>query len=223
MFFPHWPWDYAIAVYPLLLMAVTYLLIVLYDNNFKVVTILWRPFRCVSSLFGRNWNIKTSIIDAFGTFLFLSNVKFLSVSFDLLVPTLVYQLHPAYHNVTTKLYYAPDVDYFGKEHLPYAILAIICWSIFSIFPVLLLILYPCSCFQKLLNRLPVRWFILHTLMDSLQGCFKDGTEYGTRDWRWLSCIYFALSFFCVLLMHFILIFCFLILQLSHLSLWLSSS
>ena len=181
---------YAIAVYPLLLMAVTYLLIVLYDNNFKVVTILWRPFRRVSSLFGRNWNIKTSIIDAFGTFLFLSNVKFLSVSFDLLVFTKVYQFHPIYHNVTTKLYYAPDVDYFGKEHLPYAILAIICLSIFSILPVLLLILYPCSCFQKLLNRLPVRWFILHTLMDSFQGCYKDGTEPGTRDCRWMSSIYF---------------------------------
>ena len=186
--------DYAIAVYPLLLMAVTYLLIVLYDNNFKVVAILWRPFRRVSSLFGRNWNIKTSIIDAFGTFLFLSNVKFLSVSFDLLVPTQVYQLHPTYHNVTTKLYYAPDVDYFGKEHLPYAILAIICLSIFSIFPVLLLILYPCSCFQKLLNRLPVRWFILHTLMDSFQGFYKDGTEPGTRDCRWMSSIYFILGF-----------------------------
>ena len=186
--------DYAIAVYPLLLMAVTYLLIVLYDNNFKVVTILWRPFRRVSSLFGRNWNIRTSIIDAFGTFLLLSNVKFLNVSFDLLVLTKVYQLHPTYHNVTSKLYYAPDVEYFGKEHLPYAILAIICLAIFSIFPVLLLILYPCRCFQKLLNRLPVRWFILHTLMDSFQGRFKDGTEPGTRDCRWFSSIYFMLGF-----------------------------
>ena len=185
--------DYAIAVYPLLLMAVTYLLIILYDN-FKVVAILWRPFRRVSSLFGRNWNIKTSVVDAFGTFFLLSNVKVLSVSFDLLVFTKVYQLHPTYHNVTTKLYYAPDVDYFGKEHLPNAILAIICLSIFSIFPVLLLILYPCSCFQKLLNRLPVRWFILHTLMDSFQGCYKDGTEPGTRDSRWMSSIYFILGF-----------------------------
>ena len=185
--------DYAIAVYPLLIMAVTYLLIVLYDN-FKVVAILWRPFRRVSSLFGRNWNIKTSIIDAFGTFFLLSNVKFLSVSFDLLVFTKVYQLHPTYHNVTTKLYYAPDVDYFGKEHLPYAILAIICLSIFSIFPVLLLILYPCSCFQKLLNHLPVRWFILHTLMDSIQGCYKDGREPGTKDCRWMSSLYFLLSY-----------------------------
>ena len=186
--------DYAIAVYPLLLMAVTYLLIVLNDN-YKIMTILWRPFRCVGSLFGRNWNIKTSVIDAFGTFLLLSNMKFLSVSFDLLVFTKVYQLHPTYHNVTTKLYYAPDVDYFGKEHLPYAILAIICLSIFTIFPVLLLILYPCSCFQKLLNHLPVRWFILHTLMDSFQGCYKDGTEPGTRDCRWMSSIYFLSGFF----------------------------
>ena len=35
--------DYVIAVYPLLLMIISYLLIVLYDRNYRVVTIMWRP------------------------------------------------------------------------------------------------------------------------------------------------------------------------------------
>ena len=84
--------DYVIAVYPLLLMIISYLLIVLYDGNYRVVTIMWGPFRLLFSIFRRRWDIKTSVIDAFATFLFLSNVKFLSVSFDLLNPALVYNL-----------------------------------------------------------------------------------------------------------------------------------
>ena len=34
--------DYVIAVYPLLLMIISYLLSVLYDRNYRVVTIMWR-------------------------------------------------------------------------------------------------------------------------------------------------------------------------------------
>ena len=65
--------DYAIAVYPLLLMIISYQLIVLYDRNCRVVTIMWRPFQVLLSHLKRNWNIRTSIIDAFSTFFLLSN------------------------------------------------------------------------------------------------------------------------------------------------------
>ena len=32
-------------------------------------------------------------------------------------------------------------------------------------------------------------------MDSFQGCYKDGTEQGTRDYRWFSAVYLALRCF----------------------------
>ena len=188
--------DYAIAVYPLLLMIISYLLIVLYDRNYRVITILWRPFRVLFSLFRRNWNIRTSVIDAFATFFFLSNTKFLSVSFDLLVPTQVYHLYGDTYNYTYALYYSGDIEYFGREHLPYGILAIVVLCVFVILPVVILTLYPFAFFQKFLNLFPVPWYILHTFVDSFQGCYKDGTEPGTRDCRWFSVFYFVVRSIC---------------------------
>ena len=178
--------DYAIVAYPLLLMIFTYLLIVLYDRNYRVITIMSRPlFR-----FRRNWNIKTSLIDAFSTFFYLSNMKFLSVSLALLCPVQLYHLHGDHYNYTLGLYYAGDIEYFGSEHFPYGILAIAVMCVFVILPITVLVLYPFKFFQKFLNLFPVRWYILHTFMDSFQGCYKDGTEPDTRDYRWLASVFF---------------------------------
>ena len=186
--------DYVIAVYPLLLMTVSYLLIVLYDRNYRVVSRLFRPFLALFSLFKKNWDIRTSVIDAFTSFFLLSNVKFLSVSFDLLVPTKVYHLHGDHYNSTWALYYAGDIEYFGKEHLPYGILAIVVSFIFLILPVAILALYPFGFFQKFLNLFPFRWYILRTFVDSFQGWYKDGTEPGTRDYRYYSICYILLRY-----------------------------
>ena len=186
--------DYVIAVYPLLLMIITYLLIVLYDRNYRVVSMLFRPFLALFSLFKKNWDIRTSVIDAFTSFFLLSNVKFLSVSFDLLVPTKVYYLHGDHYNSTWALYYAGDIEYFGKEHLPYGILAILVSFIFLILPVAILALYQFGFFQKFLNVFPFRWYILHTFVDSFQGWYKDGTEPGTRDYRYFSISYILLRY-----------------------------
>ncbi len=62
--------------------------------------------------------------DAFATFFFLSNSKFLSVSFDLLVPTTVHHVHRDNWTHTLSMYYSADIEYFGEQHLPYAVLAI---------------------------------------------------------------------------------------------------
>ena len=183
--------DYVIAVYPLLLMIISYLLIVLYDRNYRVVTIMWRPFQLLFSLFRRNWDIRTSVIDAYATFFLLSYMKFLNVSFDLLAPTQVYHLN-INSTYTWGLFYAGDIKYFGKEHLPYGILAIAVLCVFVILPTVTLALYPFAFFQKFLNRFPFRWHILHMFMDSFQGCYKNGTEPGTRDCRWISAAYLVL-------------------------------
>jgi uncharacterized membrane protein (Fun14 family) len=183
--------DYAIAVYPLLLMIISYLLIVLYDRNYRVVTILWRPFQVLFSLFRRNWNVRTTVIDAFATSFFLANVKFLTTSFNLLVPTQVYHLYGDTYNYTLGLYYAAEIEYFGREHLPYAILATAMLCLFFLLPVAILAIYPFRFFQKFLNRVPIRWHILHTFVDAFHGCYKNGTEPETRDYRWFAFLFFT--------------------------------
>ena len=178
--------DYAIAVYPLVLITITYLLVELHDHDFKIIVWLWKPFHKCFTRLRREWNIKMSLIDAFATFLLLSFVKFNSVSFDLLVPTRVYNIHG--EQLSTYLFYDGTTEHFGKEHLPYAILAVVVLLVFNIFPLLLLCLYPCRCFQRCLSRCNLRSQLLHTLMDAFQGHYKDGTN-GTRDCRYFSALY----------------------------------
>ena len=190
--------DYAIAVYPLLLMIITYLLIVLYDKNYRVITMMWRPLRFLFSYYRRNWDVRTSVIDAYATFFLLSFTKFLSVSFDLLIPTRVYELHQHHYNYSLGLFNAADIEYFGSEHFPYGIQAIIMCLFFVILPVTTLALYPFTFFQRFLNLFPVRWYILHTFMDAFQGNYKNGTQPGTRDCRWFSSLYFICYFLIII-------------------------
>ena len=178
--------DYAIAVYPLVLITITYLLVELHDHDFKIIVWLWKPFHKCFARLRREWNIKMSLIDAFATFLLLSFVKFTNVSFDLLVPSPVFNIHG--EKLSTYLFYDGTTEYFGKEHLPYAILAVVVLLVFNIFPLLLLCLYPCRCFQRCLSRCNLRSQLLHTFMDAFQGHYKDGTN-GTRDCRYFSALY----------------------------------
>ena len=179
--------DYIIAVYPLILITVTYFLVELHDWGFRPIIWLWRPFHRCFVRFRRQWNIRTSLIDAFATFLLLSYVKLLSVSFDLLFPVSITDVNG--HTLTSMyLYYDATVEYFGKDHLPYGIVAAVILVVFIICPVVLLCVYPCRCFQRSLNRCRFQCRVLHTFMDVFQGGYKDGTN-GTRDCRYFSAVY----------------------------------
>ena len=197
--------DIVVGIYPLLLMIVSYALIELHDRNFKPLVMIWRPFRTIFSLFHENWDIRTSLIDAFATFFLLSNMKFLSVAFDLLAPVNVYHLSSTGETISSwRLYYNATLPYFGAAHRPYAILAISVLVLFTLMPVLLLILYPLRCFQKFLRVFPFRWYILHTFMDSFQGCFKDGTEPDSHDCRWFASLFFLTRFIALVIAAFTL-------------------
>ena len=182
--------DFFVAVYPLLLIILT----LLYDSNFKPVVKISKPFKAIFSLFVRNWDIKTSTIDAFATFIFLSNVKFLSVCFDLLVPV---QVCDTSGNGSCKwaVFYDAMVPYLSHVHLPYAVLAMFVLLLLVIGPILILIIYPFLVCQKCLVLIPRRWQLaLHAFVDSIQGSYKDGTGPGTRDCRWFSAVPFLVRF-----------------------------
>ena len=178
--------DYAIACYPLLLIVVSYVLIELHARNFRLLVCLWKPFRRFFIHFRKQWNIKTSVIEVFATFLLLSNFKFLNLSLDLLTPTEVRNINGSLLGLF--LWYDGSIAYFGKEHLPYAIIALLLLLIFVISPIVLLLLYPMRCFQHCLGRCGLRCHALHVFMDAFQGCYKDGTN-GTRDCRYFGALY----------------------------------
>jgi hypothetical protein len=188
--------DIAIGIYPIALIMLTYFLIELHDRNLLLLNYIWKPVKRILHRYHSNFQIRTSLIDAFSTFILLSNVKFMSVGFDLLVPVEVYQLNSTGHLTKSwNLYYDATVPYFGKRHLPFAFLALAIFTLFVLLPLLILFLYPFRCFQKALNLFPVRMHILHTFVDAFVGCYKDGTEPNTRDCRWFISVLFLTRIF----------------------------
>ena len=173
--------DYVIAVYPLVLLVVAYLLVKLHDSNIHFIVLLWKPFHRCFVNFRRDWNIKTSLVDAFATFLLLSYTKFLSVSLDLLTPVQVMNSHSKTIN-QWYLYLDATIEFFGRKHLPYAILALAVVIVFILLPLLLMCLYPNRKFLKFLNHCRLQSQALHIFMDAFQGCYKDGTN-GRCDCR----------------------------------------
>ena len=175
--------DYAVAVYPIILIIISYVLIELYDHNVMCVVYLWKPFYWILSFFRKNWNIRTSVIDSSATFFLLFYVKILSVSSDILMFTSVHSLNGSVYRA---LYYDSSVIYFGKEHMVYGILAIFSLAFVVVIPTLVLTLYPFQYFQKFLSCFPIQWHFLHAFVDSFQGSYKDGTEPGTYDCCWIA-------------------------------------
>ena len=180
--------DYAIALYPLILIVATYALVELHARGFRPIILLWRPFHKCCIRFSKIVNIQSSIVKAFATFLLLSYVKLLNTTMDILLPARAYNVHQEI--VGTYVYFDSSYEYFSRDHLPYAILAIFVFVTFILFPLILLLLYPLRCFQRCLSLSRLRNHVLHTFVDAFQGHFKDGTEQGARDCRYFSAIYF---------------------------------
>ena len=187
------------SVYPLLLILVSYSLIKLYDDNIWCIVLIWKPFCFFFRLFRESWDIRTSVIDSFASFFLLSFVRLLSVSIDLMLATNVYELHS--NESQYRLYYAGNIEFLHGDHIPFAILSMTLSIPFIVIPTLILILYPFlnQCFQKCISCCRVQLHCLRAFVDSFQGCYKDGTEPGTYDLRWLSSYGLVLRFGIVIL------------------------
>ena len=179
--------DYIIAFYPLVLIMITYTAIKLHSIECKVVMWMWKPIKWCLLKVANTDDIKASMIDVFATFLMFSYHKILSVNFDLLAFTS--PVDSSGKVVGKFLYYDASYEYFGPHHFPYGILAIISFTFINLLPFLLLLLYPMRWFQKCLNKLKLSRLALHTFVDSFAGCYKDGTEPGTRDCRYFAALF----------------------------------
>jgi len=182
--------EYISAIYPLCLIAITYACIELHDRNFRPIVWLWRPFHKCFTRTRRSWDSHASIIDVFATFVLLSYLKFLFVSLLLLYGTTI---HNSYGVAESQvLYWDTTVKYFSKEHLPYAMAAILILTIFVLSPALLLLCYPTKLFRKCSSYCRLRrWQALHIFVEKFQGCYKDGVN-GTKDFRSLAGLYLVL-------------------------------
>ena len=181
--------DYVVALYPFLLILVTYILVTMYDNNYRVITMAWKPFKWCLNHYHGHVQPKSSLVEVFATFILLSNVKILGVSFDLLTPTRSWDASGATLD-KWYLYYDSNIEYFSPQHLPFALLGLAMGVIFFLLPSLLLVCYPCRCFQHCLSLTGYNFRALRIFMDAFQGSYK--TE--PRDLRQFSSLYLLLRF-----------------------------
>ena len=177
--------HYISAVYPLILVGIAYVVIELHARNCKPLVWLWRLFCLPCVRLRRNWQGRTSIIDAFATFILLSYSKFLRVSITLVTPTSIYNVSGA--TVGRTVNYDSSVMFLQMEHLPYFALAIIILATFGAIPPLLLTLYPFKPSQKYCC---MKSQALRTFVEAFHGCYKDGKD-GGPDRRYFAGLYFV--------------------------------
>ena len=123
---------------------------------------MWKPFHYFFARFRRHWGIQNTIMDAFVTLFFLSTTKLLSVSFALLMSTKIYK------SVGNCTHYDPSIKYFGKEHLPYALMANVILVFFIAFPTSLLLFYHFKMYLTCLARCQIRGTTLDRFVESFQ-------------------------------------------------------
>ena len=182
--------EYAIGVYPLFLILLTYILVKLHDN-FTIVIWLWKPFHRCLAVFRRQWNIRSYLVHALATFIVLSYVKILNTSFEFLIPSHVYDMDRKSLN-KAYWYYDGRVDMTSKGYLPYLVLALSELILFNVLPLALLTLYPFRCFQRFLDCcLSLKCKLaLQIYMDTFHGCYEDTTH----DYRHFASLYLAVRF-----------------------------
>ena len=178
--------DYIIAVYPLVAILLMYVLVDLHSHNYRPVVVMWRPFHYCCIRFRHQLNIKTSLVDAFGTFFSLSYVKIFSTVIDLLTPTKVWDENG---EVSYHAYFDGTQLMFQSGHLPFALLSILILITFNLLPLFLLLLYAFPKTQFCIHCLPRSLQnALYPFMDNILSCYKDGHN-GTSNCRYFAVVY----------------------------------
>ena len=187
---PAFALDYILAFYPLILVVFLYICIKLHAGDFRPIVWCWKPFLKCFLHFRRSVDPKTSVIDAFATFIVLSYVKLLYTSGLFLLPQYLYNDQGDKLSTLVMAFSTSD-QFFHKEHLPFAILSIFVVLTFIAVPPIVLTFYPASFFRKCLTRCKMNSQALCKFVETFHGSYKDGTN-DTRDCRYFAGLYFIL-------------------------------
>ena len=179
---------YVSALYPFLLIAVAYVVIELHARNCRVFVCLWKPLCFLCTRFRRSWKLKTSVVDAFATFMILSYVKLIRMSLLLVTFTNVMGFRTDLKLVKRVTNYDPTIDYLSHNHVPYVLLGSFFLVTFGILPPLLLVTYQFQMVQRCLTQCRMNRLCLKTFMDAFQGCYRDGRN-GGPDRRFFAGLY----------------------------------
>ena len=180
-------------IYPLILIALTWVCVELHGHNFRVLVLLWRPFhRCFVRL-QRGWDTRRDIIDVFSSFFLLSYGKLVCqvLVFSHCIP-FKYIQEGVPHSIHV-LFADTDIPCSSSKHALVVVPSVLVLIVFNILPTLLLVLYPFKLFRQCLFKCKLDSLFLTTFVEKFHGCYRDGLD-GGRDMRSFSGLYFFLIF-----------------------------
>lgn len=159
--------------------------------------------RCLGKYI-RITTIKSSIIHGLSAFLVVCYAQCVKVSLTLLLPeTLKGRNGEGYY--PRRVWFYGEIKEFSKEHLPYAIPALLCLLTIGALPPLLLLAYPLAnkvlAFvglgeSKLSTILTPKISKLKPLLDTFQGCFKNELRFFAGLYflyRWIGLVVYSIA------------------------------
>ena len=167
------------AIYPLVLVIISCILMELHARNYRIVVILWKPFNIILSKANILAVTSDAVFHAFASFIFLSNISVMFTASQMV--NFVKVWNSTGHFQKRVLYTDPTVEW--NANIPYVLIAAVFLIFISLIPSLLLCLYPTRLYRYLSKFLSARKQLAITAFaEALHSCFKDGLN-GTRDYR----------------------------------------
>ena len=170
------------AIYPLVLVIISCILMELHARNYRIVGILWKPFKILLSKANIATVTSDAVFHAFASFIFLSNI---SVLFMAQKGVTVVTVWNSTGNFQKKVLYT-DSTIEENTSIPYTLVAVVYLIFISLIPSLLLCIYPTRLYRYLSRFLSARKRLAITAFsEALHSCFKNGLN-GTCDYRGLA-------------------------------------
>ena len=173
------------AIYPVLLVIITWILMELHARNYRIIQILWKPFTIFVNKLKITAVTSDAVIHAFATFILLSATTLFYTVITIYESIDVYRSTDCtiYKHV---LYYDPTITELSHKHVIYSVLTVVPFILLVLIPSLLLCVYPTRIYECLSRVVSARKRLAITAFaEAINNCFKDGLN-GTRDHRSLA-------------------------------------
>ena len=161
------------AIYPVLLVIITWILMELHARNYRIIHILWKPFSILVNKLKITAVTSDAVVHAFATFILLSAT---TLSYTVMT---VYKHTPVYRSTDGTLYkqvlyYDPTITVFSHKHVIYIVLAVVPFILLVLIPSLLLCVYPTRVYGCLSRFISARKRLAITAFaEAINNCFNS--------------------------------------------------
>ena len=176
------------AIYPVVLVVTTCILMELHARNYRIIHILWKPISIPLKKLNITSVTSNAVIHTFATFIWLSASSLSYTVYTLVCKNEVFKSTDGtiYKNV---LCYNPTITWFSNKHIPIFITGVAALIFLHLIPSILLFIYPTRIYGYLSQYISIRKRLaIRAFAEALQNCFKDGLN-GTRDYRALAALF----------------------------------